>query len=523
MTVDNGNSRIQYVAFAGQTDFGFNFRVFEGSDLEVYLTPVGQVPDPLQDLLTLNVDYTVNVLTQSGSITLFVPATSGDFLTLTRNVPDTQLNNWEVGGKFEADEIELVVDKLTMIVAQNSNTISDRMLTYSVTDNLDSGNTTLPKLAANQLWKANSAGDLIAGTVEESDGWSTLRSELASETMSAPGTDNVGFYDAVDGGQNLTAKLNNMAPQKDDRAIVKNATDETKQIKLDATQLTTGTTRQILMPDRDIDLGAELILPRGHFYGLLIEQDVEPTTDIKINIGECIDATNQADMILSSPIIKEIDNNWVAGNNSGGFPSGLVITAGTWYHVFLISKTDGTVDAGFDSSLDASNLLADATGYVYYRRVGSVLWFEDLITPGTYYIYNFKSFIMGNERIYFANPEYKTITIVDPGTVALLLETFSPTGIRAWAINNFRIHGGSGGTQPQLETVITCPDFPDFPINPTAGQTTLGFWSTSNGARAIYSQEKTLTNLNSQIRVKSYFSDLNSTLLISRVGFTENL
>jgi len=59
-------------------------------------------------------------------------------------------------------------------------------------------------------------------------------------------------------------------------------------------------------------------------------------------------------------------------DDAGGFPSGLSLTADTAYYVYVIAKADGTVDAGFDSSITAANLLSDATGYTKYRRIATI-------------------------------------------------------------------------------------------------------------------------------------------------------
>ncbi len=107
------------------------------------------------------------------------------------------------------------------------------------------------------------------------------------------------------------------------------------------------------------------------------------TSHIRIQEGACADSTNALVMFLALSLLKRIDANWAEGDGAGGFPSGL--TAGapaidTWYHVFLILKIDVdagtpiyTVDAGFDTDLSATNLLAEATDYTHFRRIGSVL------------------------------------------------------------------------------------------------------------------------------------------------------
>ena len=112
---------------------------------------------------------------------------------------------------------------------------------------------------------------------------------------------------------------------------------------------------------------------RGYIDGIITSQAADPDHDITFGTGICRDADNSVTIELSSTITKQIDVPWVAGNNQGGFPSALTLTAFTGYHLFLIKNpTSGVVDAGFDTSITATNLLADATGFTKYRRVGAV-------------------------------------------------------------------------------------------------------------------------------------------------------
>ena len=115
--------------------------------------------------------------------------------------------------------------------------------------------------------------------------------------------------------------------------------------------------------------------PKGHIAGNNISNGTDTDHDIDVASGlQCRDEANTVNMDLSSGLTKQIDAPWAEGTAAGGFPSGLTLTANTWYHFFVIHKTaDGTIDGGFDTAINASNLLADATGYSGYRRLGSVL------------------------------------------------------------------------------------------------------------------------------------------------------
>jgi hypothetical protein len=115
-------------------------------------------------------------------------------------------------------------------------------------------------------------------------------------------------------------------------------------------------------------------LPRNYITGLNISNNsTDSDHDIDIATGECRDSANSQDLSLTGAFVKQIDVNWASGSGNGGFPSGLALAADTWYYVFVIAKPDGTTDAGFDTSLSATNLLSDAAGYTKYRKIGWVL------------------------------------------------------------------------------------------------------------------------------------------------------
>jgi len=120
-------------------------------------------------------------------------------------------------------------------------------------------------------------------------------------------------------------------------------------------------------------LGVTSLIPRGYISGLETENDAGDTAhDIKFNIGTCRDAVDSLDISLGTALVKQIDAVWTAGTGVGGRASAVSLSANTTYHMFVISKPDGTVDAGFDTSVTAVNLLADATGYTKYRNVWSM-------------------------------------------------------------------------------------------------------------------------------------------------------
>jgi len=222
MAVNPTPYRRQYTASDGQTTFEYPFLIFEAEDLNVYLTPAGQAPNPGGDILALNVDYTVTgVLNKNGgTVVLTTGANANDTITINGNIQIDRETDFITGGDFKSATVNNQFDKLTVICQQLHTRMIQRMLTYGVTDELDSGDTTLPKLAPGQLWRANGAGDLVAVTFEENPDWSTLRSELASETESAPGAELVGYYNPVSSAQKTV--------NQELKDIVSNLADETE-------------------------------------------------------------------------------------------------------------------------------------------------------------------------------------------------------------------------------------------------------------------------------------------------------
>jgi len=108
--------------------------------------------------------------------------------------------------------------------------------------------------------------------------------------------------------------------------------------------------------------------------------DTDTDHDVTIAVGQCRNAGDTMNILhtLSGGITKQLDATWAAGHDAGGlnatdFAAGSSgIEADTTYHLYLIENGGGVVDAGFDKSITAANLLSDS-GYVNYRRVASIV------------------------------------------------------------------------------------------------------------------------------------------------------
>jgi len=244
-------------------------------------------------------------------------------------------------------------------------------------------------------------------------------------------------------------------------------------------------------------------IPRGFIDGIITENDTDADHDIKFNIGKCRADTDDLTMSLTSALVKQIDANWAEGSNQGGFPSGLGLAIDTWYHLFIIGKTDGTLDAGFDTSLTASNLIADAapSGYSKYRRVGSVL------TDGSSNIIGYSQ--KGDEFLWDAPPA-DIATAVQPITaVSYTLST--PDAVQTFAIQNYHVQAPAGAA-----VYVTSLDQDDETADASVGRASSRRGTTE---QAVNGNIRTRTNTSSQVRVRS--NQANTTINAATVGWID--
>lgn len=127
------------------------------------------------------------------------------------------------------------------------------------------------------------------------------------------------------------------------------------------------------LADANMDIiDANLVnsLPRGYRAGCgTTLSGGTPSTVISIAVGTVQDIGNAGSLNLAASITKNINAAWAVGSGNGGLALALVLTASTWYHLYLIKRTDtNVVDAYFDTSTSAANIPAP---YTLFRRVAS--------------------------------------------------------------------------------------------------------------------------------------------------------
>lgn len=166
---------------------------------------------------------------------------------------------------------------------------------------------------------------------------------------------------------------------------------------------------------------------------ITISNGTDADHDIDFTAGNFIFSGGDG-QAAASALTKQLDATWAAGTAAGGLASGLTIAIDTTYHCFALSNATGTVtDFGFDTSLTAANLLADAAvisaGLTKYTKIASLLTDGSAnILNGTYRFrndggYRFTYNLQIQDRAESAAPTSPTSLTLSspPNTVARLV------------------------------------------------------------------------------------------------------
>ena len=178
--------------------------------------------------------------------------------------------------------------------------------------------------------------------------------------------------------------------------------------------------------------------------------------------------------------------------------------ADTWYHLFVIkNNTSGVVDGGYDTSLAAVNLLADATGYTEYRRIWSVL------TDVSSNIIPYDQW--GDLCLWLAPP--LDVTVSNLGTTALLYPLSTPLGIRTLA--KLRVIVGKSSAAEVVD--IRNPDATDASPSLSAAPLAVAGEGSSISSIGSPANVEILTDISSQIEARSNLAS--TTLRVAVTGW----
>jgi hypothetical protein len=255
------------------------------------------------------------------------------------------------------------------------------------------------------------------------------------------------------------------------------------------------------------------VLPRSYLAGLgLSNNGTDASHDIDIAAGAARSDDNDADMELASALTKRIDASWSVGTGGGGLDGSESVDgtpdADTWYHVFLIMRSDtGVVDALFSESATAPTLPAN---YDYQRRIGAVR------TDGSANILAFSQ--LGDE--FLLSAAQVTSTSLNPGTSAVTMTLAGiPTGIKVHAICNLKMDlpsSGAGlGYFSSLDQSDQGPGITGAPL----GFETQGGSGINDSDEGLWARIR--TNTSGQIRARLSASSTNDIVRVAVLGWVD--
>ena len=117
MTVANNQSRDQYTATSGQTVFPYTFEIFDKDDVVVLKNGAALVE---------GTNYTVSNVgnDNGGNITLTTGASTGEIITIYRDMPLERTTDYQTSGDFLAAEVNNDFDRLWLASQQLDNDVS---------------------------------------------------------------------------------------------------------------------------------------------------------------------------------------------------------------------------------------------------------------------------------------------------------------------------------------------------------------------------------------------------------------
>ena len=237
---------------------------------------------------------------------------------------------------------------------------------------------------------------------------------------------------------------------------------------------------------------------RGYVAGVMINNNaITPNT--QIDIGPVVANADDASQMMVLPA-GTIDLTAIGEN---GLDAG-IIAANTWYHLFCISKSDGTV-----SRIASTSVLSPVlpTGYTKKRRIGAMR------TNGSAQL--IKSRQVGCEATW--DVPITDLVSANPGSSAIPQALSVPDGVEVTAVIWFYL----GTSDSRRSALITSP----WQTNTTADIGTMSSIAagTTSAQGATQGEFRVRTNTSRQIRFRLDSSSAGTAVIIKTAGWIDHI
>jgi hypothetical protein len=251
-------------------------------------------------------------------------------------------------------------------------------------------------------------------------------------------------------------------------------------------------------------------LPRGYIDGCILSNNSgDATNDIDIAAGVCRDSTDTVNITIAAST-KQLDANWAAGT-TGGMRNSAAGIANTTYHIYAVSKADGTSGIYAHTSLTVATVItalqAETGGadYLYARRIGSI------IRSGATIL----GFVQFGDKFLFKSPVL-SVNGVSQTTTAALRALEVPVGLKVKAdINAY----GVAASASAARFYVSCPDVTDEAASASAAPlASAQISATSVSGVGIGIRTEEYVNTSAQLR---FVSTATITLSVATLGWTD--
>lgn len=479
MAVQNSLNKISLTATGGQTAFPFSFPFYDPTHIFVY-------KNGSSTALSNPADYTLSTVntpntSPGGTVTLVVPATANDVILIVRTVPNTQLTDYKNNSKVDMDvTFERDLDLDVMRASQLSETVG-RSLQWPITI------TTSPSVTLPDPTNASNQGKAIGIAA---DGLSIV-SMASIGTVPVP----VPVLQGGTGATTAGAARTNLGAAATGLATASGITLNTSKLL--------GRTTAAAGAIEEISVGSGLTLSAGtlsssavlrsYLAGLGLSTAGSSTT-MTVAAGLATDVTN-VDLLTLASSIGKTTAAWAVGTGNGGLDTGAIANS-TWYHFYLIKRTDtGVVDVLFSLSASAPTMPAN---YTEKRRIGSGK------TDG---VGNWTAFVQDGDYFRWL-ASVLDINSTNPGTAAVSATLTVPTGVNVHAIINVSLADTTGTTNWM--------NVSDLAANDEAGSATaapLGVEFMFN-AQPVQSVARIVERTNTSAQVRYRVSNSSGTVIV---------
>lgn len=498
MALSSDVTTFKYNGDGVSTTFMVPFTVFSGADLIVQLHDVTNsidvVPAPVLNgggsydyAFAGTFDPAIGEYVANNQIIFNAPLPATWFVAGERSVAALQQAIFLDNNKFPAKRVEGGLDRVTMLAQQLAGKVS-RALLQALTTAVP--NLVVPVAEAGKFWRWNAAGDGLENAAVVPSASVVQSSELVAGIIEIA---NQAEFDAGVDDQRATT------PKKIANSVLA-ATVAAHTVAIAANT-------------------AAIHLANGFMRGLAINNNVaDAVNDIDIAAGTARDNADSVDIALVANTTKRLDAIWAVGTNQGGLFNGVKANS-TWYHLFVIKRTDtNVVDVGFDTDPNAVHIPAP---YTKFRRLGAVL------TDGAGSIRGFQ--IRGAptpDREFYWNTPQLDVNAVNPGAAAVTRTLSTPLGVRTEALVSLGVFCNSTSTQPvgylsDLALTDVAPDPLATAVFSGAGGQVVAINDTTSVWN--WGQVRVWTDTNAQIRSRMTVSDAVTRLGIITRGWVEKL